>query len=169
VASLRDFPSPTAEIRTIHNPNYAQGEMLSSLRTGIQALPPAAPAFLLALADQPAVSHDTISRLISSFPAESYHPPLILPIYGGKRGHPLVISTMLNCEIRDLSPGESLKSVVHRHLSHAMLLPVDDPAILEDLDTPDDFARIQKNWPVSMSALQPSVSAGKFSNGEPYA
>jgi len=55
----------------------------------------------------------------------------------------VIISSSLVPEIRSLTPGESLKTVVHRHLAHALLLPVDDPAILLDLDTPADVARAQ--------------------------
>lgn len=125
--------------------------MLSSLQRGIAALPENAPAFLLALADQPAVRPATIAQLVRAAVAGPRSgdfvqwptPPLVLPTTLGKRGHPVVISTSLVPEIRSLAPGASLRTVVHRHLAHATLLNVDDPSIHEDLDTPADFARVQ--------------------------
>jgi molybdenum cofactor cytidylyltransferase len=172
-ASLRDLPpgeGGRGAIRTVHNPHYATGEMRSSLLAGLSALPPAAPAFLLALADQPAVQPTTITALVNAYftpasstglanppakktlpgtqsagePAmQSAHPALVIPITLGKRGHPVVLSTTLAPEIRSLTSAESLKTVVHRHLDAATLVPVDDPSIHDDLDTPADFARAQ--------------------------
>src|SRR5262249_20174905 len=134
------------------NPRYATGEMLSSLRAGIDALPPDTRGFILAFADQPAVSPATLSSLLSAWnsahnsstateESRSARGDLILPTFNGNRGHPVVISSALIPEIRALHEGDSLRSVVHRHLASATFVPVDDPAVLEDLDTPEDFAR----------------------------
>jgi molybdenum cofactor cytidylyltransferase len=165
-AALRSAAPETPPCRTVFNPNYAAGEMLSSLRTGLSALPSppdprASPGFLLALADQPAVHPQTIARLVQAFfspsmaqqsppaapssatPVQSPPALLVIPLALGKRGHPVVLSTSLVPEIQSLSHGDSLKTVIHRHLAHATLLPVDDPSIHDDLDTPADFARAQ--------------------------
>ena len=139
--------------------------MLSSLRAGISALPQDTPGFLLAFGDQPAVSSETIRSLVELFHAQVPHPPLVLPTYLGKRGPPVVLSCSLVPEIRALEGQETLKIVVHRHLSKAALLAVEDAAILEDLDTPEDFARAEQNWPSSFA----SVSSLNPSNGEPHA
>jgi molybdenum cofactor cytidylyltransferase len=152
--SLRlHFPS----VETCYNPHFASGEMLSSLKAGIAALQAGEPApdrsFLLALGDQPAVQPETIARLVAAFVnAVAQRPPLVIPAHAGKRGHPLVLSAGLIPAIQALAPGDSLKSVVHQHLAQALLLPVDDPATLEDLDTPADLARARDRWQTSMSA-----------------
>jgi molybdenum cofactor cytidylyltransferase len=144
-AALPPFVTP------IFNPNYAAGEMLSSIQTGIRALaaqnpasPP--PAFLLALADQPAVAPQTIQTLVHSFFASAPHPPLVIPSHLGKKGHPMVISWSLVPAILALPPGETLRTVVQHHLPQARVIPVDDPWVLEDLDTPEDLARVQSTW-----------------------
>jgi CTP:molybdopterin cytidylyltransferase MocA len=49
-------------------------------------------------------------------------------------------------EIQALSPGATLRKIVHTHFSQAVLLPVEDPAILDDLDTLEDLARAQESW-----------------------
>jgi molybdenum cofactor cytidylyltransferase len=139
----------TPGVRTVFNPHYAQGEMLSSLRAGIAALPsqssPASPArlapagFILAFADQPAVLSITIRVLVAAF--HQSNPPIVLPTHVGRRGHPLVLSEDLVPEIFALSETQTLRTVVHQHLPRAALVPVDDPSVLEDLDTPVDWAR----------------------------
>ncbi len=135
---------PSLPITFIHNPNYRDGEMLSSLRTGIQSLPPNAPSFVLAFADQPAVQSSTIAALSQAF--FKNNSSLVIPIYTGKRGHPVVISAKLLPAIHALPREGSLRTVVHQFLSQAVLLEVPDPSILEDLDTPEDFNRQLAKW-----------------------
>jgi CTP:molybdopterin cytidylyltransferase MocA len=146
-------------VTPILNPNYASGEMLSSLLAGIAALP-LPPAFLLAFADQPAISPDTIRALVQAW--HNSASPLVIPTFLGKRGHPLVISSSLIPDIRALPSHDSLRSVVHQHLDRASLLAVDDPTILEDLDTPEDFHLAET------AHGAPSSSAGSPSNGDSH-
>ena len=139
-----------ANVTTVFNPDYEHGEMLSSIRAGISALfdrgkPP--PGFVLAFADQPAVLSATIRALVEAFGAKN--PPLALPQYAGRHGHPLVLSAALMPEIAALAPPETLRTIVHRHLPRAVLVTVDDRSILDDLDTPEDFARLQAAYHAS--------------------
>jgi len=144
----------TPGVRTVFNAHYAQGEMLSSLRAGIAALPghsglapsptDAAPGFILAFADQPAVLSPTVGALVTAF--HQSQPPIALPTYAGRRGHPLVLSTLLTPEILALPQTQTLRTVVHQHLPRAVLVPVDDPSVLEDLDTPADWAQAQARY-----------------------
>jgi molybdenum cofactor cytidylyltransferase len=131
-------------VRCAFNTAYETGEMLSSVRTGIGALGDLAAGggFLLALADQPAVAAATIRALVQTFHA---HPAaLAIPCYRGRRGHPLVLPAALVPEILALPGQETLRKVVHGHLADATLVAVDDPWVLEDLDTPEDFARAMR-------------------------
>jgi molybdenum cofactor cytidylyltransferase len=126
----------------IHNAAYASGEMLSSVQAGFGALPAKTEAVVLALGDQPAVRAETVRKLIDVW--LETRPPLALPVYRGKRGHPLLISTALRAEILALGAGESLKTVVHRHLKEAVQIEVEDAAVAADVDTPEDYARAQR-------------------------
>ncbi len=142
---IRAATTPISGLRLVFNPNFAQGEMLSSVQTGIAALPQAAEGFLLAFADQPAVSPVTIAQLVRRFFQDK--PPLTLPTFQKKRGHPIVIAASLCPEILATRDPDTLKTVVYRHLPHAALLEVADPSIHEDLDTPEDFSRLAKKYP----------------------
>jgi len=135
--------------RIVVNDTYDSGEMISSVQRGISAFPPESPAFLLTFADQPRVQPQTISSLVHSF--FKTKPPLVLPTHAGKRGHPIVISTALAPEILALRNPETLKTVVQRHLPSALMLPVPDPTVLEDFDTPEDFQKALKYEPHSPS------------------
>jgi molybdenum cofactor cytidylyltransferase len=144
-----------AGVSTVFNPDYERGEMLSSLRAGIAELSRRnvrPPGFVLAFADQPAVLSSTVHTLVRGFNAEN--PPVAIPEYAGKRGHPIILSMALANEIAALAPHETLRTVVHRHLAQAALIKVDDRSVLDDLDTPADFARAQ----AACSASPPDIT-----------
>jgi len=140
-AALQPFP-----ITVHHNPDYAAGEMLSSLRVGIEALTDQVAAILLVLADQPGVHPATLQKLVAHW--HTIDTPLLLPSYQGRRGHPIVLSAQLFPEIRALPSARTLRDLVHRHLSPAAQLPVADPAILWDIDTPEDYRQAVARWSV---------------------
>jgi molybdenum cofactor cytidylyltransferase len=122
-----------------HNGDYAAGEMLSSIRTGLDALAGDVAAILLVLADQPGVQPLTLQKLLGHW--HTINTPLLVPTHEGRRGHPILLSACLFGEIRSLASTQTLRDVVHRHLCPAAQLPVDDPAILWDIDTPEDYRR----------------------------
>jgi CTP:molybdopterin cytidylyltransferase MocA len=131
-------------VRVVYNENYAEGEMLSSVLKGLEAVGDGCEGFLLAFADQPAVLSATVCALVLGFREKKAE--MALPEYLGKRGHPVVLSAKLIPAIRALVPGETLRNVVHNNLAQATLVKVDDASILEDLDTPEDFARAEKRY-----------------------
>jgi molybdenum cofactor cytidylyltransferase len=145
-------------VTRVFNPDYARGEMLSSLKIGLQQLQSTGPnhaGFLLAFADQPAVLPRTISTLVERLLLDA--PPVVLPTFQGRKGHPLVLSARLIPEIAALHPSDTLRTVIQKHLPLAALIPVDDPAILEDLDTPADLARAQARLSASAPVPPPTL------------
>jgi molybdenum cofactor cytidylyltransferase len=135
-----------AGVRSVFNERYALGEMVSSIKTGIAALGnlEGTRGFVLAFADQPAVLSETIGALVRAFLAGNA--PLAIPLYQGRRGHPIVLSALLAPEVLGLRASETLRTIVHRHLDRAAIVPVDDPWVLEDLDTPADVARARARY-----------------------
>ena len=131
-------------VTCIHNPDYAVGEMISSVRCGIATLAGKVDAALLALGDQPAVQPETLRQLINA--RQDHAAPLVIPTFSGRRGHPLILSAVLFSEIQSLPPDQTLRDVVHRHLVSAILVPVDDPAVVADVDTPEDYQRTAQQW-----------------------
>jgi molybdenum cofactor cytidylyltransferase len=137
--SLREY-----DLVFVPNPDYAAGEMLSSVQAGVRALPEDCAAFLLALGDQPMVLPATFRALIAAW--RETHAPLVAPTYEGRRGHPVLFSAECRAEILALSAGETLKTVVARHAARRIEVPVPDPAIRMDVDTPEDYERALQTW-----------------------
>ena len=87
--------------------------------------------------DHPRVLPDTVSKLIHE--ARLHGAPVTLPLHGGRRGHPAVFARTVFAELRDPALEGGARAVVHRHLSKARIVAVEDPGVLIDVDTPAEY------------------------------
>lgn len=123
----------------IANPGYRRG-MLSSVKRGVEGLPPEVEGFMLVLGDQPLVRGDTVAALARVW--RSRRPLICAPAYRGRRGHPVVFSSCLVPEILALEDGDGgLRKLVQAYRSRVALVPVEDRGVVVDLDTPEDYQR----------------------------
>lgn len=134
---IKNFP-----VKIVVNPHYARG-MLSSIQEGFQALPKNAKAILVVLGDQPAVSSDIISKIIDAF--KRTRKGIVLPVYKGNRGHPVLIDMKYRHEVEKLSPDVGLRGIVYNHPSDVLEVEVTTPSILQDIDNAGDYRRELKN------------------------
>ena len=125
-------------LRTVVNPRYFQGQ-LSSLMTGIGALSSESEAVIVNLVDHPLISANTISALIASFRESPL--PILIASYNGKRGHPVLFSRQVYGEILAAPLDQGAKVVVRKDPSRVREIQLDDPGILADIDTPEDYRR----------------------------
>ncbi len=131
-------------LRTVPNADYATGGMLSSVQTGARALPPDCAAFFLVLGDQPMIRPATFRALRAAWAVSDA--PIVAPTYEGKRGHPVLFAARCLPEILALPADATLQTVVARHAAQRVEVPVPDPAILADVDTPEDYANALRLW-----------------------
>ena len=124
-----------------HNPDYLQGKT-TSLKTGVAALAqvlhrePVTDILLLNV-DQPR-SAITVRTLLERHLASSNL--ITIPTHGGKGGHPIFISAGLLPELADIDEeSQGLKAVVRRHAAATERFEMDDPSLLWDLNTPEQY------------------------------
>lgn len=115
------------------------GDMASSIRTGRDVLTADASSVMIALCDCPLVLPATIRLLRDT--AVNSPDRIIIPTCAGRRGHPLIFPRSI---LDELTHGQILRDVVRRDPSLVIDLPVDDPGVLMDMDTPDDYRRVQQ-------------------------
>lgn len=115
------------------NPNYHLGQ-LSSLQSAISNLKSAA---LVCLVDHPCIDRALVANLLAAY--QEHRPPILIPTYGGRRGHPMIFSPELFPELLAAPLDQGARVVVHRH--QAMELPVNDEGVLQDLDDPESYTR----------------------------
>lgn len=125
-------------LRSVVNSRYSQGQ-LSSLMVGIGALSPESEAAIVNLVDHPLVSSETIKAVIGSFRAAPL--PIVIASYQGKRGHPVLFSSQMYGEILAAPLDQGAKVVVRKDPARVREIPLDDPGILADIDTPEEYRR----------------------------
>ena len=123
-------------VRIVVNSDPA-GDMASSLRVGRAALSAAARAVIVALCDYPLVQPATVAELTTAHAMEPGR--IVIPSHGGRRGHPLLIPRTVLEELQDEL---TLRDVVRRDQRRVSFLPVEDPGILFDMDTPEDYRHL---------------------------
>ena len=122
----------------VTNPD-PQGDMLSSVRTGLRSLPGNCQAVLVALGDQPAIQVELIERMVSTF--EVGKRGIVVPVYNGKRGHPILFSSRYIAEISAGYDGVGLRGLLEAHPDQIDELPASSPSVLSDMDKPEDYQR----------------------------
>ncbi len=128
-----------SRLSIIENPDYASGQA-SSLRVGLAALPMQSAAVLVGLVDQPLVHPGLIDHLIGTYRAQPEALALI-PTYQGQRGTPTILGRGLFEELQELQGDVGARAVLSKYPNGVVRVPVDDPAVVVDLDTPADYIR----------------------------
>jgi molybdenum cofactor cytidylyltransferase len=127
-------------VRIVHNHLFADG-LSMSLKAGFSALAPAARAAVILLGDMPFVRAELIDALITGW-QDRGEPAALAPVLNGQRGNPVVLSRALQIAIKGLSGDVGAGSVL-RGRSDVLEWPTEDPAITQDIDTREEFAKHQ--------------------------
>ncbi len=139
----------TSRYNVIHcyNEDYQSG-MLSSVRCGFTALPDDCNAVVVMPGDQPMISTVEIDRVISA--RKRSGKGIVMPVYNGRRGHPLLIDSRYREEIMILPETEGLRALAAQTPADVFEAETDDPSVLRDIDTRDDYLKelsiINKRW-----------------------
>ena len=120
------------------NENYTNG-MLSSVKCGFRSLPQNFRAVLIFQGDQPLISPDTINNVIKAHQTSGKE--ILIPIFEGKRGHPLMVGKKFRKEIETMESDQGLKALSARHPEEVFEVETDDPGILKDFDTYDEYLK----------------------------
>ena len=128
-------------IAIVNNPDFEKG-MFSSIQAGIKRIQKECQAFFVLPVDIPLVEAATIKKMMD---ADLVHPHrIIYPTFTGKRGHPPLIPSSLIPEILAWKQDGGLKAYLKSKEQLAVNLPVNDRFILFDIDTPEDYKKLQE-------------------------
>lgn len=116
------------DIQFVMNEHYEMG-MFSSLQTGCKEV--SAPYFFVTPGDCPLVQKKSVEMLAQA------SGDAIIPSCQYKGGHPIKLSNTIKTEILAASVDSNLRHILKAHEKH--YVNVEDPGVLMDLDTPDDY------------------------------
>jgi molybdenum cofactor cytidylyltransferase len=126
----------------VENPDAA-GDMLSSVRCGLRALPPATEVIAISPADQPSLEPGLIRQMLAEF--RSRGGSLLVPVHQGRRGHPLLFAARYRDELLISHDGVGLRGLLQVHAAELTEWPTDAAAVLQDLDTPAEYEQAREH------------------------
>ncbi|HEY6148348.1 MAG TPA: nucleotidyltransferase family protein [Thermoanaerobaculia bacterium] len=117
-------------------------EMMSSIRLGLEALPPELDAVFVWPADHPAVSLETVRVLASGADARTAR----IPCWNGRRGHPALLGRELRADALACPDDGGLRELWRARADAVVEVPVEDPGIVANADTPEEYEAALRIW-----------------------
>jgi molybdenum cofactor cytidylyltransferase len=128
-----------AGVRIVQDPATTRG-MGHSLAAGARRLlaESTAQAVAIFLADMPQIRRDSLDALLAQADAER----ILLPSYRGSRGHPVLFGRSFWPQLAALSGDTGAKSVIQQNPGAVRIVELDDPGLVLDIDTSEDWRRL---------------------------
>jgi molybdenum cofactor cytidylyltransferase len=128
----------------IVNPDPDRGQF-SSLQLGLhEVLNRGRDAAVVTLVDRPPVSAATIQGLREAFEAAGQDIWAVVPEFSGKHGHPFLAGREMIEAFLHAPARSTARDVEHKHQNHVQYVAVDDPLVALNINTPDDYAHLEK-------------------------
>jgi molybdenum cofactor cytidylyltransferase len=125
-------------------------DMRATVETGLEWMeqhyhPSADERWLLTPADHPTLDPMLVRCLLD---AARRHPDrsIVVPVHAGRRGHPTVIAWHHVGGLRAYPRGQGINAYLRTHEAETLELPAESADVLADLDTPDDYERLVRQW-----------------------
>jgi len=120
------------------NADWEKGQ-LSSIQAAVRKLPAGTDGMLLFLIDHPLISSALVGELIAQF-YESKK-PIVLPVYEGRRGHPVIFSASLYHELLRAPLETGARSVVWAHADEVDEVRTNEEGCVLNLNDPETLNR----------------------------
>lgn len=126
-------------VRTVFNPDFARGDMLSSVQVGLAELKVGVEAVLIGLGDQPQVQERSVRLVIDEY--RKSRASIVVPSFQMRRGHPWLVARSHWDEILDMRFPKSLRNFLKNHSNEIHYVEINNNSILQDLDTLEDYLK----------------------------
>jgi molybdenum cofactor cytidylyltransferase len=126
--------------KTVFNPHPKEGQS-EAIKLGIAHAPSESEGYMFLVGDQPYLSHATINRLIEVFNRDKHC--IIIPVYSGARGNPVIFPACLKKELLDLEGDCGGRRLAEGVESLVKLVPIEDGLEGMDIDTREVYETIQ--------------------------
>ena len=127
-----------------YNADYDSG-MFSSIKTGIskaRELYPDAAGYLVMPVDCPLISAETVRTVAEHAGHDSGGEDFFVPVFEGKKGHPLFVPKFYAEEICSYDGPGGLKAVTDKYWDRMVRIPVSDEGCLLDMDTQESYSEL---------------------------
>ena len=120
---------------------HPDGAMFESLRAGLSKVQEmdASADIVIQPGDHPFVSLEVLEHLLEE---SGRHPNrAVMPQYQGKGGHPVLVPSSLLEPLLQWEGGGGLRDYWRSNPDACCRVEVDDPFVIQDLDTPEDYEK----------------------------
>ena len=134
-AVLKDQPGDF-----VYNQFYMNG-MTTSIKTGIRASSKKSDGFMICLSDLPFAKTRDFNILIRAYTRFRIKECslVILPVFQGKRGNPVLFSNEFREKILE-HEGDGCRGIIAKHPSNVREVIMENGNLLCDIDTPEDYS-----------------------------
>jgi molybdenum cofactor cytidylyltransferase len=116
------------------NAEWEKGQ-LTSVQAAIRSLPPGTDGILLCLIDHPLISATLVQELVEHFYKSGK--PIVLPVYEGRRGHPLIFAASLYDELLRAPLETGARAVVWAHSREVEEVQTSEEGCILNLNDPE--------------------------------
>ena len=129
-------------VRLVKNPDYRDG-LSTSVRTGVQAVSPAARAVMIYLADQPLIEPGDVDRVIAALAAaKAENKTIVVPFFKGERGNPVILDAALRDSILGIVGDVGCKGVIKRYPEKVYAIEMENDHVVRDVDDVQAYERL---------------------------
>ena len=129
-------------VEIVHNSHWAEGQS-TSVQAGLQAVPAETTAVIFLLADQPHIPAALVRALIEQH--AQTRSLIVAPMIEGKRGNPVLFDRSTFSDLMSLHGDAGGRLVFSRY--PITYVPWNDPNLLLDVDTLEDYERLLNSAP----------------------
>jgi molybdenum cofactor cytidylyltransferase len=98
---------------------------------------------MVTLVDRPPVRTATVDALVTAFERALDHRKwAVVPEYNSTHGHPILLAREMLTAFLNAPESSNAREVEHAHQSDIEYLPLDDPRIALNVDTPEQYAAL---------------------------
>jgi molybdenum cofactor cytidylyltransferase len=127
------------EVNVVHNPDWQTGQS-TSVRAGLRALPQQTQAVIFLLGDQPYISPELLEALVKTY--AKTRSVILAPFVGEKRTNPVLFDRSIFEALCLLQGDVGARSLFGQYPPTQM--PWSDERLLFDVDTPEDYEKLNQ-------------------------
>jgi molybdenum cofactor cytidylyltransferase len=121
------------------NPDWAKGQ-LTSIQAAVRSLPAGTDGMLLCLIDHPLISAVLVQDLIQQF--YNTKKAIILPVFRGRRGHPVIFSAALYDELMRAPLETGARAVVWAHEAEVEQVQTNEEGCVLNINDPNALKKV---------------------------
>jgi molybdenum cofactor cytidylyltransferase len=140
-ATIREKVELKSELVLVTNENYRDGQT-SSVKAGLTGIVGEYRAFFIFPVDYPMVEPSDMKSMIQAHESRGSKAGGVIPVHGGRRGHPVLLARRHAEEIVHMDNTQPLHDYIRPLAPDFFHLELDNPGLVQSMNTPEEYAAL---------------------------